>query len=151
MKIGIASDHAGYQLKEYLKVSLPNIQWVDFGPASEARVDYPDFASALCQAIETTPKLASTSKPRVGILVCGSGIGMAIAANKFPGVRAAHVESETTAKLAKQHNDANILCLGQRITPPNIAKGIVNAWLESKFEGGRHELRLQKIHKLELK
>jgi ribose 5-phosphate isomerase B len=141
-KIAVASDHAGYDLKEYLKKNITTVQWVDEGPSNTDRTDYPDFAEKVAK------KVADQTVP-FGVLVCGSGIGMCIAANKVNGVRAAVVESEQTARLSRAHNNANVLCLGARILTPEYAKGIVTAWLDTPFEGGRHEGRVQKIANLE--
>ena len=141
-KLAIASDHAGFELKEFLKKNVSDVQWVDEGPATADRTDYPDYAEKVGH------KVASHEVKR-GVLVCGSGIGMCIAANKISGIRAAVVESEATALLARQHNDANILCLGSRILTPEYAKSILRAWLDAKFENGRHADRIQKITALE--
>jgi ribose 5-phosphate isomerase B len=121
---------------------MPEVEWLDLGPASSDRVDYPDYAAAVSRAI-------LDGKASCGVLVCGSGIGMSIAANKFPGIRAAHAESEAAGRLAKQHNNANIICVGARLSAPEYARSIVNAWLTAQFEGGRHEDRVKKITALE--
>jgi ribose 5-phosphate isomerase B len=141
-RIPIASDHAGFELKEYLKANLPGIDWVDLGTMSTERTDYPDFAAKVAEPV-------SRGKYAHGVLVCGSGIGMCIAANKFAGVRAAVVESEQTARLSREHNDANVLCVGARVLSPETAKSIVQAWLNASFEGGRHADRVRKIAELE--
>ena len=141
-KVAIASDHAGFHMKDFLKKEFPDIDWIDEGPASTDRVDYPDFAKKVAVKV-------SMSEVTQGILICGSGIGMSISANKIKGVRAAVVESEIAARLAKHHNDANILCLGSRIIAYDYAKEIVNTWLESSFDGGRHADRIKKISELE--
>lgn len=141
-KIAIASDHAGFYMKDYLKKEFTVVDWVDEGPSSIDRVDYPDFAKKVGLKV-------SKKEVDCGILVCGSGIGMSISANKIKGVRAAVVESEIAARLAKHHNDANILCLGSRIIAYDYAKEIVRTWLESTFDGGRHSDRIQKIAQLE--
>lgn len=140
----IASDHAGFELKELLKKMLTEVEWVDEGPHSADRTDYPDYAE------KVAAKIASGAIKQ-GVLVCGSGIGMCIAANKFAGVRGAVVESEQTARLSRQHNDANVLCLGARILTPEYAKSIVQSWLNTEFEGGRHSDRIRKISELEKK
>lgn len=137
-KIAIASDHAGYELKEFLKKQFPDVQWVDEGPASANRTDYPDYALKVAGLI-------ASGNLKQGVLVCGSGIGMCITANKVNGIRAAVVESEQTARLSRAHNDANVLCLGARILKPDHAKSVLRAWLETDFEGGRHADRIQKI------
>ena len=147
IKIAIASDHAGYTLKEALKTALKAqgaspIEWSDFGPSSDARTDYPDFAKLVADAV-------ATAKIPQGVLICGSGIGMSIAANKVHGIRAAVVESVETARLSKAHNNANILCLGARIVSPERAIEMVKIWLSTAFEEGRHSDRIEKIRKLE--
>lgn len=149
-KISIAADHAGVELKKFLVETLKEVEFLDLGPNDKSSVDYPDFAKKVCDAV-------LEGKTEKGILVCGSGIGMSIAANKFHGIRAAHVESIYTAQLAAEHNRANVLCLGERITGAAHAAAMVRAWLNAKFGGegadeaakGRHENRIQKIHQLE--
>lgn len=142
MKVAVGSDHAGFTLKQFLKENLPDISWIDLGPTSADRTDYPDFAEKVAQKV-------LSKECAFGVLICGSGIGMSIAANKIAGIRAAHVESEITAKLSRAHNDANILCIGSRITGPEYAKEIIETWLNTSFEGGRHQDRIKKISKLE--
>lgn len=143
-KIAIASDHGGFQLKEILKEYLKKqgYEYKDFGTNSEERVDYPDFAAPVA-------KLILEKKFARGILICGTGIGMSIAANKFPGIRAALCYDLEAAKLSRGHNDANILALGARMLTPERAKKIVSVWLETDFEGGRYERRIEKIRKIE--
>jgi len=140
MKIALASDHAGFVEKERLKPLLTDLglQFEDLGTMSEASVDYPDYARKVAEAV-------AHGRVDQGVLVCGSGTGMAITANKVPGVRAAVAWSEETARLARQHNDANVLAIGARTTPPEQIAGIVRAWFGSKFEGGRHAERVAKI------
>ncbi len=142
MKILIASDHAGFELKEYLKQSFPQLEWIDEGPSSVNKVDYPDYAQIVAKKV-------SKNTVERGVLVCGSGVGMAIVANKFPQVRAVAAESEFSAKLSRSHNDTNILCLGARLLSPEYAKDIFKIWLETSFERGRHEKRIQKILEIE--
>lgn len=142
MTIAIASDHAGVHLKEFLVEHLKEIKFHDLGPNSTDSVDYPDYAEKACLEIKE-------GKVDRAILICGSGIGMSIAANKIRGIRAAHVESVLTARLAAEHNRANVLCIGERITAPHHALEMVNAWLHATFAGARHERRIEKIHKLE--
>jgi len=144
MKIVIASDHAGYTQKEALKPLLRDlgVEFQDLGPSSESSVDYPDYAAKVAKAV-------SSGQAEQGVLVCGSGTGMAISANKIPGVRAAVAWSEDTARLARQHNDANVLALGARTTPSGEIPNIVKAWFTTNFEGGRHALRVEKISQLE--
>lgn len=140
-KLAIASDHAGILLKAYLKEQLPEIEWKDFGPQSLDSVDFPDYAEKACGAI-------TRGECEAGVLVCGTGLGMSIAANKLDGIRAAHVESIFTARMAKEHNNANILCIGERVTGTSNALEMVKAWHNSKFET-RHQKRIDKIHNLE--
>lgn len=144
MKIALASDHAGYAEKERLKPLLEElgIEYEDMGAASAESVDYPDYARRVGERV-------ARGEAEQGILVCGSGTGMAIAANKVPGVRAAVAWNEDVAKLARQHNDANILALGARTTPPEEIPGIVRAWFATNFDGGRHAARLEKITQIE--
>src|SRR5215210_6822463 len=140
MKIAIAADHAGYEEKEQLKPLLNElgIQFEDLGTASPESVDYPDYARRVGEAV-------ARGEVDQGVLVCGSGTGMAIAANKVPGVRAAVAWNEEIARLARQHNDANVLSIGARTTPPEEIPAIVRAWFSTNFEGGRHAQRVAKI------
>lgn len=140
-KLAIASDHAGLNLKRFLIQEMKEIEFVDFGPQNFDSVDYPDFAAKACEAI-------TKGQCEKAILICGSGIGMSIAANKIDGIRAAHVESSFTAELAGAHNNANVLCLGERVTGSFHALAAARAWLNAKFEE-RHQKRLNKIHALE--
>ena len=140
LPILIASDHAGFALKERLKQSLRRLglPFEDYGPDSEASVDYPDFAHRVAQAV-------ASGQGERGVLVCGSGQGMVMAANRHAGVRAALPHDEAAARLARQHNDANVLALGARVTTPEEAERILRAFLETPFEGGRHQRRVDKI------
>ena len=140
MKIALASDHAGYAEKERLKPLLQElgVDVTDLGPDSEESVDYPDYARKVAEDV-------AEGRVDQGLLVCGSGTGMAITANKTPGIRAAVAWSEETARLARQHNDANVLAIGARTTPAEQIPGIVRAWFGSAFEGGRHADRVKKI------
>jgi RpiB/LacA/LacB family sugar-phosphate isomerase len=140
MKIALASDHAGYSQKERLKPLLIylGMEFDDLGTHSEAPVDYPDYARKVAERV-------AAGQADQGLLVCGSGTGMAITANKVPGVRAAVAWSEETARLARQHNDANVLAIGTRTTPAEQISGIVRAWFAATFEGGRHADRVAKI------
>ena len=144
MKIAIASDHAGFEEKERLKPLLTElgIEFEDLGTGSEASVDYPDYARKVGDEVRS-------GHVEQGLLVCGSGTGMAIAANKVPGVRAAVAWNEETARLAREHNDANVLALGARTTPAGTIPGIVRAWFDAKFDAGRHERRVEKITEIE--
>jgi ribose 5-phosphate isomerase B len=140
MKLVIAADHAGFALKEFLKgePALSSHAFADLGTDSLQSVDYPDFAQKLAQAI-----LDGTAD--MGILICGTGIGMSMAANRFRGIRAALCHDVTTAKLARLHNNANILCLGARVIGTTTALDITEAFLETSFEGDKHLIRTQKI------
>jgi ribose 5-phosphate isomerase B len=141
MKIAVAGDHAGYGLKEHLKGILTQRgeEVEDFGPVSDTpSVDYPDYTKPVAEAV-------ASGRCEGGVLVCGSGMGMAIAANRFKGVRAALCETPLMARLSRSHNDSNILCLGSRLTTPTVAEEILKAWLDTPFEGGRHMRRVEKI------
>ena len=142
MKIALASDHAGFAEKERIKSFLTDLglEVSDLGTSSEASVDYPDYARKVAEEV-------AGGRADQGVLVCGSGTGMAITANKVPGVRAAVAWSEETARLARQHNDANVLAIGARTTPPGDIPKIVSAWFSTEFEGGRHADRVRKIEK----
>lgn len=144
MRIALASDHAGYAEKERLKPLLAElgVQFDDLGTASDASVDYPEYARKVAEKV-------SHGDVEQGLLVCGSGTGMAIAANKVPGVRAAVAWTEETARLARQHNDANVLSIGARVTPEDEIPKIVRAWFDARFEGGRHQRRVEEITKIE--
>lgn len=144
MRIALASDHAGYAEKERLKTVLTDlgVEFDDLGTGSEASVDYPDFARKVAEQV-------AQGQVQQGVLVCGSGTGMAITANKVPGVRAAVCWSEEIARLARQHNDANVLAIGARTTPVDDIPKIVRAWFSTEFEGGRHAARVAKISEVE--
>ncbi len=144
MKIALASDHAGYREKERLKPLLLELgmEVEDLGAVSEESVDYPDYARRVAEMV-------ARGEAEQGVLVCGSGTGMAISANKIAGVRAAVAWSEETARLARQHNDANVLALGARTTPEGEILKIIRAWFATRFDGGRHAARLQKIKQME--
>ncbi len=146
MKIAIGSDHGGFRLKETVKTYLQEngYEVEDLGCFSEESVDYPDFA------LKVAEKVASSEFDK-GILMCGTGIGISISANKVKGIRAALCHDHLTASLAARHNNANILCMGGRTTGPETAKDIVDAWLNASFEGGRHSRRLAKIMEMECK
>ncbi len=140
MKIAIASDHAGYDVKEKVKKTLDDlgVEYDDMGTNSAESVDYPDYAGKVAGAV-------GRGEYEQGLLVCGSGTGMAIAANKVRGVRAVVAWNKEIARLARQHNDANILSLAARFTPEADLDKIVRAWFEADFEGGRHAQRVDKI------
>lgn len=140
MKIAIAADHGGFELKdsmvEYIK-SLGN-EVVDLGTNSADSVDYPDYAKKVCEEIQK-------GNSDLGILICGTGIGMSLAANKFEGIRAACVSDVYSAKMSRNHNNANVLCIGARVIGDEVAKLIVKTFLENEFEAGRHQRRVDKI------
>ena len=144
MKIALGADHAGYELKEKIKQHLQQRQIAvqDDGTDSTESVDYPDFAAKVAHDV-------SDRRADLGILVCGSGIGMAISANKIDGIRAANVSSEYAAQMSREHNNANVLALGSRILQEDEAIRIVDKWLATSFAGGRHERRVGKITQLE--
>ncbi len=144
MKVALASDHAGFAEKERLKSLLKelNLDVEDLGAVSEESVDYPDYARKVGEMV-------ARGDAEQGLLVCGSGTGMAIAANKVPGVRAAVAWNEETARLARQHNDANVLSIGARVTAPDEIEKIVRAWFGTHFDGGRHAARVEKIKQIE--
>jgi ribose 5-phosphate isomerase B len=137
----LASDHAGFPLKQYLLDSLQDLSrhCVDIGPHCDDRCDYPDFAHALCSRI--------LEKGGVGILICGTGIGMSMTANRHAGIRAALCTNEFHARACREHNNANVLCLGQRITAPALAADLVKIFLVTPFAEGRHCTRVNKIDK----
>lgn len=142
--IAIGADHGGFELKEYIKKHLDEIgvEYKDYGTYSEASIDYPDCAAPVCKAVQD----GASEK---GILICGTGIGISMAANKYKGIRAALCGDVFSAKMSKQHNNANILCMGGRVTGRELAFMILDTWLETEFEGGRHEARIAKIHQAE--
>jgi ribose 5-phosphate isomerase B len=144
MKIALGSDHAGFEEKEKIKKTLDEIgvEYEDLGTDSLDSVDYPDFGAKVGRAV-------AGGRFDQGIIVCGSGIGINIAANKIRGVRAAQAWNEETARLARQHNDANILSIGARVIPEAEIPKIVRAWFDAEFEGGRHAGRIEKIAELE--
>jgi len=144
MRIAVGSDHAGFHLKEEIRAHLERrgIEYTDFGAFSDQATDYPDLAAAV------GAEVAGGRFDR-GILVCGTGIGMSIAANKIPGIRAALAGDAETARLGREHNDANILALGGRVMPTDRALAAVDAFLSASFSGGRHQQRVDKIAALE--
>lgn len=143
MIIPIASDHAGFEAKEKVKKILEDLGHmpVDYGTHSEESVDYPDFAVQVAEKVDE-------GEHELGILLCGSGQGMCMTANKFKNVRAALVYDEDSARLSRQHNNANVLCIPGRFLDDKQLKKFVKTWLETKFDGGRHERRVNKIHDL---
>lgn len=141
--ISIASDHAGVELKEFITHKLRDhgarvARVMDHGPHSADRVDYPDYARKVCESI-------LEHQAHVGILICGSGVGMSMMANRHQGIRCALVSEPTSATLSKQHNNSNVLALGARLTGPDQAWACVEAWLRASYEGGRHDGRIAKL------
>lgn len=144
MKIALGSDHAGFELKEDLRAYLAErqVEVLDLGAFSEDPVDYPDVAGKVAEKV-------SRGEVERGLLICGTGIGMSIVANRFAGIRAALCHDVYTARISREHNNANILALGGRLIGKGLAREILKAWLEAEFQGGRHEKRLSKIAALE--
>jgi ribose 5-phosphate isomerase B len=143
--IAVGSDHAGYRLKELFSARLADLGHtvLDLGTSSEERVDYPDFGAAVGRAV-------ADGSAELGVCVCGSGIGIAMAAGKIPGIRAATVHDVTSARLAREHNDANVMCIGQRLVGEQTALDALDSFLGAGFEGGRHAGRVAKIDALDL-
>ena len=144
MKIAIASDHAGFELKEKIKEFLTKHEIVDFGPDNLDSIDYPDTGFEAAEAV-------SNGICERGILICGSGLGMSIVANKVAGVRAALCQTKQFAELSRMHNDSNILVLSGRFISMHLAKEIIDVWFNTEFEGGRHQKRIDKIIDYEIK
>ncbi len=144
MKIALGADHRGFRLKEHLKRVVEELghTWEDFGTHDDASVDYPDYA------VQVAAEVAQGGA-ELGVLVCATGLGMSIAANKVPGVRAAVCTETVSARYARAHNDANVLCLGGELTGPGLAAEILKTFLDTPFEGGRHARRVSKISLLE--
>jgi len=144
MKIGIASDHRGVQMKSQIlsQIKEAGNEGVDFGPHSDDSVDYPDFAAEVASRV-------SKGELDRGILVCGTGMGMCIAANKFNGVRAVTCNDDVTAEMGRRHNDANVLCLSADLLGETILQRIIDLFLSTEFEAGRHARRLEKIREIE--
>ncbi|QDU57711.1 ribose 5-phosphate isomerase B [Aeoliella mucimassa] len=144
MRIAVASDHRGFQIKEQIVDMLRDKghDVEDAGTTGPESVDYPDFAAIVAK------KISNGTTDR-GILICGTGIGMAIAANKFPGVRAAPCTDEVTAEISRRHNDLNVLCLSADLISPRTVERMIETWVNTEFEGGRHLRRIQKIDELE--
>ena len=144
MKVAIASDHRGYHLKEKVMSLLraKGHEVIDEGPSGDASVDYPDFAALVAKKV-------SSGEVERGILICGTGIGMAISANKFANIRAAACADEVTAELSRRHNDLNVLCLSGDLLSSRSMERVVEIWIDTEFEGGRHQRRVEKIRQLE--
>ncbi|MBT6597193.1 MAG: ribose 5-phosphate isomerase B [Nitrospina sp.] len=143
-KIALASDHGGFDLKESVIAHLLNTGWEvdDLGPHSGDSVDYPDYGIKLAEAV-------ADKKVQRGIVICGTGIGMSIVVNRYPGIRGTLCSDLFTAKLCREHNDSNILIMGGRVIGKGLAAEIVNTWLNTPFEGGRHQRRLDKINQID--
>lgn len=152
MKILVGCDHAGLDLKLKVMAALPEIEWQDLGTYTPDSIDYPDYADKVCEKI-TAQELDNQKKnitdpldaATLGLLICGSGQGMAIRANRYPQVRAALCWTEDVAQVSRQHNNANILCLGARFIALDLAVKILKVFLQTKFEGGRHQRRVEKL------
>jgi ribose 5-phosphate isomerase B len=144
MQIGLACDHAGFELKEELKAFLKSlgVKAIDMGTFNEDSVDYPDFGVLVAEKV-------SRGELERGVLICGTGIGMSMVANKFPRIRAAVANDLYSSRCSREHNDANILIVGGRIVGKELAKEIVKVWLETPFAGGKHKRRIEKIEALE--
>jgi ribose 5-phosphate isomerase B len=143
-KLAIASDHAGFELKESIVAFLHTmgVELKDFGPKNSDRVDYPDYGITIAKAIQE-------KKIERGILICGTGVGMSIVVNRFPGIRGTLCADLYTAKMCREHNDSNILIMGGRVIGKGLAEEIVDTWLNTSFEGGRHQKRLDKIEDID--
>ena len=137
-KVAIASDHGGYSLKEAIKERFSDIEWLDLGTDSSESVDYPEFGIKLADAV-------SGGDAHTGVVICGTGIGISIAANRNPAIRAGLCTDTTMARLTRAHNDANVLALGERVIGPETAFDIVEVFLNTEFEGGRHARRVEKL------
>jgi len=143
-RIAVGADHAGFQVKERVKEELQKegFEVIDFGTHTGDSVDYPDYARLVARSV-------SQAESNRGVLVCGTGIGMAITANKFRGIRAATCNDTYTARMAAEHTDANVLCVGARVVDADHAVAIVREWLKAKFTGGRHQRRIDKISEID--
>ena len=144
MKIAIGSDHGGYKLKKQIIEKFDEMEFLDKGTFSEDSCDYPDFAEAVCKSIQN-------NEVEFGIVICGTGIGISIAANKMKGIRAALCHNSFTAEMSRLHNNSNVLALGARVTGDELAFYIIKTWLNTSFEGGRHGKRVDKITAIENK
>lgn len=138
MKVAIACDHGGIELKDYLKSTFTEYDWLDLGTNTHDSVDYPDYGYKLAEAV-------SNGEATRGVAICGTGIGISIACNKYKAIRAAVCTNASMARLAQEHNDADILCLGARIVGEELAKDIFTTFMNSKHEGGRHQRRVDKL------
>lgn len=141
IKIWVGADHAGFKLKQDLIKKFPQFEWQDLGTFSEESVDYPDYAAKVCEALK--PEISNPGT--FGLLICGSGEGMVIKANRYPWIRAALCWNEELARLSRAHNNANVLCLAARHVDPVINEKILEMFMSSPFEGGRHQRRVEKL------
>lgn len=152
MILYVGSDHAGLDLKLKVMAALPDLQWKDIGTFTADSVDYPDYAAAVCQELVKV-ELQNKEKglhdslegPALGLLICGSGQGMVIKANRYKEIRAALCWNEDVARLSREHNNANVLCLGARFIAPDLAIKMIKTFVSTKFEGGRHQKRVDKL------
>ena len=144
MKVAIGSDHAGFELKKMIKGKIEKIEFIDVGTFSEESCDYPDYISKVALSVKD-------GEAELGIAICGTGIGASMTANKVSGIRAALCFNEFMAEMSKMHNNANVLVLGSRVIGSDLAIRIVERWLKSSFEGGRHQRRIDKIAEIEAK
>ena len=144
VKIALGSDHGGYELKEYIKQHLEEkgVEYIDYGTKSTESVDYPEFGKKVAEAVKN-------GECERGIVCCGTGIGISISANKVPGIRCALCSDCYSARMSREHNNANVLALGARVTGRDLAFEIVDVWLKSEFQAGRHERRVNKITEIE--
>lgn len=144
MKIAVASDHRGVRVKDQILAQLESLGYeaLDYGPSTSDSVDYPDYAKAVANDV-------SNGTVDRGVLICGTGLGMCIAANKFPGVRAVNCHDDFTAEMSRRHNDANIMCLSADLLGDRLLNRIVESWMAAEFEGGRHGRRIEKIREIE--
>ena len=143
-RVAIGSDHAGLSLRAEIAKAIRErgLEVIDLGPAGHESVDYPDYAQKVCAEL-------TAGRAQLGVLVCGTGLGMCIAANKLHGIRAVLCHSEFEARMGRAHNDANVLCLGERTTGPGLGASILTAFLDGFFEGGRHQRRVEKLNALD--
>lgn len=141
MKIAIGSDHAGFRLKQAVIKRFEQIEFVDVGAHSEDSCDYPDYGVAAAMKV-------ASGETRFAIVICGSGVGISIAANKVHGIRAALCHNEYMAEMSRRHNDANVLALGARIIGEDLALAIIERWISSPFDGGRHQRRIEKLERI---
>ncbi len=146
MKLRIAADHAGFELKEWLKKEATsqglNVEWIDLGTTNTESTAYPKYSQKLCEDVIDNNPVSELTKP-MGILICGSGVGMSMQANRYMGIRAALCWSDEVAKLSRQHNASNVLCLSSRLVDKETNLKIFKTWLQTEFEGGRHAHRIE--------